>query len=160
MYIITDYLYSFLLFISSYSSPMGTNSSLPSLAPLGALSSYGIHTTLSIDGCADVNHMKIANPPDYSVPPLVVVHTPHPWTQSLQSDVPTLKEDKSPLKSHSYLRVVVIKPNTYFRSLLRSAKGHRLDCRGCTVVHSIGIDHCHKHDSDKNGKRSHERLRR
>ena len=89
---------------------MGTDSSLPSLAPLGAPSSYAIHATLSIDGSADVNYMKIANPLDCSVPPLVVVHTPHPQTQSLQSDVPMLKEDKSSLKSHSYSRVGVIKP--------------------------------------------------
>jgi hypothetical protein len=34
---------------------MGTNSSLPILAPLGAPSSSQIHTTLSIDGIADVN---------------------------------------------------------------------------------------------------------
>ena len=124
MHIITNYLYSFLHFISSYSSPIGTDSNLPSLAPLGAPSSTGIHTTWSIDGSADVNHMKIANPPDCSVPPLVVVHTPHPHTQSLQSDVPMLQEDRSSLKSHSYSRVGVIEPCTYSRSLLRSAKGH------------------------------------
>ena len=137
---------------------MGTDSSLPSLAPLGAPSSSGIHTMLSIDGYADVNHMKIANPPDCSGPPAVVVHTPHPRTQSLQADDAMLIEDKSILQTHAYSRVGVIKPGTYSRSLLRSAKGQIFDCAGCTAVHSLGIDHCHKHDGDKYGKGPHKRL--
>ena len=69
---------------------MGTDSSLPSLAPLGSPSSSQIHTPLSIDGFADVNNMKIANPPDCSVTTAVVVHTPHPRTPSLQADDATL----------------------------------------------------------------------
>jgi hypothetical protein len=147
--------------MSLYSSLMGTNSSLPSLAPLGAPSSSRIHTTLPIDGFADVNNMKIANPPDCSVTPAVVVQNPHPRTPSLHSDVATLIEDKSTLQTHAYSRVGVIKPDTYSRSLLRSAprsKGQGLGCVGCTAVHSLGIDHCYKHNGDKNGKGPHKRL--
>ena len=140
---------------------MGSDSSLPSLAPLGSPTSSQIHTTLSIDGFVDVNNMKIANPPDCSVTPAVVVHTPHPRTPSLQADDATLIEDKSTLPTHAYSRVGVIKPGTYSRSLLRSSprpKGQGLDCAGCTAVHSLGIDHCHKHDGDKNDKGPHKRL--
>ena len=142
---------------------MGTDSSLPILAPLGAPSSSQIHTTLSIEGFADVNNMKIANPPDCSNPPTIVVCTPHPRTPSLQTDVTTLIEDKSTLHTHAYSRVGVIKPGTYSRSLFKRAPrptGQKLDCAGCTAVHSLGIDHCHKHDCDKNGKGPHKRLRR
>ena len=141
---------------------MGTDSSLPSLAPLGAPSSSQIHTTLSFAGFADVNNMKILNPSDCSDTPAMVVQSPHPRTPSLQADVPTLIEDKSTLQTHAYSRVGVIKPGTYSRSLLRSAprpKGQGLGCAGCTAVHSLGIDHCHKHDGDKNGKGPHKRLR-
>ena len=74
----------------SSSSPMGIDSRLPNLAPLGAPSSSQIHTTLSIDGSADVNNMKIANPHDCSVTPAVVVHTPKPQIPSLQADDATL----------------------------------------------------------------------
>ena len=163
MYIIPDYLYPFLHVISSYSSPMGSDSSLPILAPLGAPNSSQIHTTLSIDGSADINNMKIPNPHDCSVPPAIADHTPHPRTPSLQADDPTMLEDKSTLKTHAYSRVGVIKPGTYSSSLLKSApcpKGQKLGCAGCTAVRSLGIDHCHKHDSDKNGKGPHKRLRR
>jgi hypothetical protein len=142
---------------------MGTDSSLPSLAPLGAPSSSQIHTTSSIDGFPDVNNMKILNPPDCSVTPVVAAQSPHPRTPSLQTDVATLIEDKSTLQTHAYSRVGVIKPGTYSRSLLRSAprpQGQGLGCAGCTAVHSLGIDHCHKHDGDKNGKGPHKRLRR
>ena len=142
---------------------MGTDSSLPILAPLGAPSSSQIHTTLSIDGFAVVNNMKIANPPDCSVPPAVVVYTPPPHTPSLQTDVTTLIEDKSTSQTHAYSRAGVIKPGTYSRSLFRSdrrPKGQKLHCAGCTAVHSLGIDHCHKHECDKNGKGPHKRLRR
>jgi hypothetical protein len=99
--------------------------------------------------------MKIANPPDCSVTPAVVVHTPHTRTPSLQTDIPTLIENKSTLQTHDYSRVRVFKPGTYSRSLLRSAprpKGQGIGCAGCTAVHSLGIDHCHKHDGDKYGK--------
>lgn len=142
---------------------MGTDSSLPILAPLGAPSSSQIHTTLSINGSADVNNMKIPNPPDCSVPPAITDHTPHPKTPSLQADDATLIEDKSTLQTHAYSRVGIIKPGTYSSSLLRSAprsKGQKLGCAGCTAVHSLGIDHCHKHDGDKNGKGPHKCLRR
>ena len=142
---------------------MGTDSSLPSLAPLGAPSSSQIHTTSSIDGFPDVNNMKILNTCDCSVTPAVAVQSPHPRTPSLQTDVATLIEDKSTLQTHAYSRVGVIKPGTYSRSLLRSAprpQGQGLGCAGCTAVHSLGIDHCHKHDGDKNGKGPHKRLRR
>ena len=84
-----------------------------------------------IAGLVDVYNMKIANPPDCSVTPAVVVHTPHPRTPSLQTDVATLIEDKSTLQTHAYSRVGVIKPDTYSRSLLRSAprpKGQGLGC--------------------------------
>ena len=67
----------------------------PSLAPLGAPSSSGVPTKFTIDGSSDVNNMEIANPPDCSVPPAVVVHTPKPQTPSLQADVATLKDAKS-----------------------------------------------------------------
>ena len=153
----------FLHVISSYSSLMGTDSSLPILAPLGAFSSYQIHTTLSIDGFADVNNMKIANPPNCSVAPAVVVPTPHPRTPSLQTDVATLIEDKATLHTHAYSRVKVIEPGIYSRSLLRSVprpKGRGFGCAGCTAIHSLGIDHCHKHDGDKTGKGPHKHLRR
>ena len=57
---------------------MGSDSRLPSLAPLGAPSSSQNHTMFCIDGQANVNNMKIANPPLSSVPPAVMVHTPKP----------------------------------------------------------------------------------
>ena len=142
---------------------MGSDSILPILAPLGAPNSSQIHTTFSIDGCADVNNMKIPNPHDNSVPPAIADRTPHPRTPTLQADDPTLIEDKSTLLTHAYSRVGVIKPGTYSRSLLRRAprpKGHKVSCAGCTAVHSLGIDHCHKHDGDKNGQGPHKRLRR
>ena len=139
---------------------MGTDASPPCLAPLGASNSSGIHTKLTIDGSSDVNNMKIANPPDCSVPSNVIVHTPIPQSPSLQAEDVTLKEDKSTLRIHAYSRAGVIKPGTYSRSLLRSAKGHKLDCAGCSAVRSLGIDHCHKHDNDKYGKGPHKRLRR
>jgi len=134
---------------------MGTDSRLPSLAPLGAPSSSQIYTTLSINGSADVNNMKILNPPDCSVTPAVVVHTPKPQTPSLQAVDATLIENKSTLQTHAYSRAGVIKPDTYSRSILRSAKGQKLDCAKCTAVHSLGIDHCHKHDGEKYGKGPH-----
>jgi hypothetical protein len=99
---------------------MGADSSLPSLVPLGAPSSSQIHMTLSIDGIADVKIMKIPNPPDCSDTPAAVVHTPHPRTPSLQTEVATLIEDKSIVQTHAYSRVGVIKPDTYSRSLLRN----------------------------------------
>ena len=106
---------------------MSTDSRLPILAPLGAPSSSQIYTALSIDGSADVN-MKIANPPDCSVTPAVVVHTPKPTTPFLQAVDATLIENKSTLRTHAYSRAGVIKPGTYSRSILRSAKGQKLDC--------------------------------
>ena len=115
---------------------------------------------MSIDGSPDVNNMKIADPPDCSVPPAVVVRTPKPQTPSLQADDATLIEDKSSLRTHAYSRAGVIKPGSYSRSLSRSAKGHKLDCAGCTAAHSLGIDHCHKHATEKYGKGPHKRLRR
>jgi len=139
---------------------MGTDSVIPCLTPLCAPSSSHIHTTLSIDGSADFNNMKIANPPDCSVTPSVVVPTPKPQTPSLQTDVAMLIEDKCTLRTHAYSRAGVIKPGTYSRSLLRSAKGQRLDCAGCNAVHSLGIDHCHKHDVVNYGKGPHKRIRR
>ena len=142
--------------MSSHSFPMVTDSRLPSLAT----SSSHIHTKLSINGYADINNMKIAYPPDCSVPPEVVVHTPKPQTPSLQANDATLIEDKSTLQTHAYSRAGVIKPGTYSRSLLRSVKGQKLDCARCTTVHSLRIDHCHKHDSDKYGKGTHKCLRR
>ena len=141
---------------------MGTDSTLPSLAPLGAPSPSKIHTTSSFPGFADGNNMKILNPSDCSDTPAMAVQSPHPRTPSLQTDVPTLIEDKSPLQTHAYSRVGVIKPGTYSRSLLRSAprpQGQGLGCSGCTAVHSLGIDHCHKHAGDKIGKGPHKRLR-
>ena len=131
---------------------MGTCASPLNHAPLGAPSSSGIHTKLSIDASSDVNNMKVANPPNGSVPPAVVVRTP-----SLQAEVATVKEDKSTLRTHAYSKAEVIRPGAYSRSL---SKGLKLDCAGCTAVHSIGIDHCHKHDSDKYGKGPHKRPRR
>ena len=104
--------------------------------------------------------MKIANPPDSSVPPAVVVHTPQPQPPILQANVATLKDVKSTLRTLAYFRADVIKPGTYSRSSLRSAKGQTLDCAGCNAVHSLGIDHCHKHDGDKYGKGPQKRLRR
>ena len=139
---------------------MGADASPPNLATLGAPSSSGIHTNLTIDGSSDVNNMKIANPPDCGVLPAIVVHAPKPQTPYAQADVPTLKEDKSTLKSHAYSRAGVIKPGAYSRSSLRSAKVRKLDCAGCNAVHSLGIDHCHKHASDKHGKGPQKRLRR
>ena len=132
---------------SSYSSPMDTDSSLPSLALLGAPSSSQFYTTLSIDGSTDVNNMKIANPSDCSITLVVVVHTPNPRTPYSQTDVATLIDDKSSLQTHAYSKVGVIKPGTYSRSLLRIVphlKGHKLGCAGCIAVHSLVIDHCHK----------------
>jgi hypothetical protein len=140
---------------------MGTDG-LPSFAPLGAPSSSQIHTTLSINGSVVVNNMKIANPPDCSVTPAVADHTPHPRTPSLQADDAKMIEDKSTFQTHAYSRVRVIKPGIYSISLLRSAprpKDQGLSCAGCTAVHSLGIDHCHKHDGDKNGKGNHKRFR-
>jgi hypothetical protein len=143
---------------------MGTNPSHPILSPLGAPSSSQIDTSLSIDGSADVNNMKIAQftptivPHHYSVAPAVMVQTP-----SSQEDVAMLIEDKSTLQTHAYARVGIIKPGTYSRSVSRTAlrpKDQALRCEGCTAVHSLGIDHCHKHDSDRNGKGPHKRLRR
>jgi hypothetical protein len=113
VYIIRDFLYPFLHLVSSYFSPMGTDSRLPSLAPLGAPSSSQIHTTSSFPGFADGNNMKILNHPDCSVTPEIAVQSPHPRTPSLQTDVATLIEDKSPLQTHAYSRVGVIKPGTY-----------------------------------------------
>jgi hypothetical protein len=133
---------------------MGTDSRLPILAPLVAPSSSEIHT---IDGSADVNNMKIANPPDCSVPPVVVVHTPKPTPPSLQAVHATFKENKLTLRTHAYSRAGVIKPGAYSRSILRSAKSQKLDCAGCTASRSLGIDHCHKHDGDKYGKGPHKR---
>ena len=137
---------------------MGTDANPPSLALLGATSSSGIHIKVTIDGSSDVNNMKIANPPDCSVPPAVVLHTPKPQTPP-DAVVATLKEDKPTLKSHAYFRAGVIKPGAYSRSPLRSATGQRLDCAGCTTVHSLGIDYCHKHDGDKYDKGPNKRLR-
>ena len=153
MYLLPNFVYTFLHVISSYSSPMGIDASPPSLAPLRGHSSSANHTKLTIDDSSHVNNMKIA--PDCSVPPAVVVHTPKPQTLSLQADDATLKEDKSTFKTHAYSRAGVIKPGTYSRSLLRSVKGQKFDCAGCTAVHSLGIDHCYKHDGDKYGKGPH-----
>ena len=136
---------------------MGIDSRLPSLAPLGAPSSSQIHTTLSIDGSAYVNNMKIANPLDSSVTPAVVIHTPKPQTPSLQADDATLIETKSTLRTRTYSRVGVIKPGTYSRSLLRGDKCQYLDYVGCIAIHSLRIDHCHKFDGDKYGKWPHKR---
>ena len=143
---------------------MGTDSSVPSLAPsLDAPSSSRIHTSLPIDGFADVNNMKIDNPSVSLVAPLLVVQSPHARTLSLQADVATLIHDMSTLQTHAYSRVGVIKPGTYSRSVSRISplpKQQKLGCAGCSAVHSLGIAHCHKHDSDKNGKVPHKRLRR
>jgi hypothetical protein len=71
-----------------------------------------------------------------------------------------LTEDKFTLKSHAYSKARVIKPWSYSRSLLRSSTDQRLDCAGCTTVHSLGIAHCHKHDGDKYGEGPQKRIRR
>ena len=142
---------------------MGADSSLPIPAPLCSPSTSQLHTTLSTDGFTDVNNMKVDNPPDSSNTPVVVVQSPHARSPSLQMYVATPIEDKSTLHTHAYSRVGVIKPGTYSRSLLRSAprpKDQKLVCAGCTTIHSLGIDHCHKHDYDNNGKGPHKRLRR
>ena len=131
---------------------MGTDSRLPSLAPFGAPGSSEIHT---IDGSADGNNMKSVNPPDCSVTPAVAVPTPQPRTPSLRAVDESLIQNKSTFKIHPYARAGVIKPGTYSRSKLRSAKGQKLDCAGCSAVRSLGIDHCHKHDNDKYGKGPH-----
>ena len=102
VYIIPGYLYPFFHVISSSFPPMGTDSSLLSLAPFGAPSSSQIHTTLCIDGFVDINNMNSAKPHDSSVTPAVVVHTPHPRTPSLQTDVATLIEDRFTLQTHAY----------------------------------------------------------
>ena len=99
---------------------MGTEASPPNLAPLGAPTSPGSHTTLSIAGSSDVNNMKIANPPVSAVPPVVVVHTTQQQTLTLQADDATLKEDKSTLQTHAYSRAGVIKLGAYSRSLIRT----------------------------------------
>jgi hypothetical protein len=99
--------------------------------------------------------MKIANPFDSSVTPAVVVQTPKPQTPSLQAVDASLIQNMSTFKIHAYSRAGVIKLGTYSRSILKSAKGQKLDCTGCTAVRSLGIDHCHKHDCDKYGKGSH-----
>ncbi len=139
---------------------MCSDSRLPILPPLGAPSSSPIHTTSSIDGSADVNNMKIANPPDGSVTPAVVVPTPKPQSPSLQANGARLIEGKSTFKTNAYFRAGVIKPGAYSRSLVKSAKRQNLDCAGCTAVRSLGIDHCHKHDADKYGKGPIKRPRR
>ena len=87
---------------------MGTAARPLSLAPLGAPSSSEIHTKLTIDGSLNVNNMKIANLPDCSVPPPVVLHTPNPQTPSLQADVAMLKEAKSTKRTHAYSRAGVL----------------------------------------------------
>ena len=102
--------------------------------------------------------MKVANPPDCLVPPALVIHTPKLQTPSLQPDVAMLEDDKSTIHTHAYSRAGVIKPGTYSRSLLKSAKGQKLDCVGCNAVCSLGIDNCHKHDGDKYGKGPQKRL--
>ena len=139
---------------------MDTDASLPSLPCVGSPISSRVHTPLPIDGFADV---KIDSPPVSSVPPALVVHSPHALTSSFQADVPTLDQDMSTLKTHAYSRVGVIKPGTYSRSVSRISSlpnGDKLGCAGCNAVHSIGIAHCHKHDNAKNGKVAHKRLRR
>ena len=110
VYIIPDLWFSFLHVISSYSSTMGSDSRLPSLAPLGDPSSSPIYTTSSIDGSPDVNNMKIANPPDDLVTPAVVVPTPTPQTPSLQADDARLIEStfKTIFKTNAYFRAGVI----------------------------------------------------
>ena len=158
-----DCLHPFLHFMSSYFSPMGADSSLPIPAPLGSPSTSQLHSMLSIDGFADAINMKVHNPPDSSVTPVVVVQRPPSRTPSLQTDIATPIEHKSTLQTHAYSRAGVIKPGTYSRTLLKNAprpKDQNLVCAGCFVVHSLGNDHCHKHDYDKNGKGSNKRLRR
>ena len=139
---------------------MVTDASPPNLETLGAPSSCGILTKLTIDGSSDVNNMKIANPPVCSLLPAVVVQASKPQSPSTQADVPTVKEDKSTFRIHAYSRAGVIKPGTYSRSLRRSAKGLKIDCARCNAVFSVGIDHCHKHDNDKYGKGPLKRVRR
>ena len=139
---------------------MGTDSSLPSLAALGAPSSPRIPTKLTIDGSSDVNNIKIAKPTDCSIPPSIDVDTLKPQTPSLQGDVARLKEGKSTFKTNAYFRAGVIKPGTYSGSLIRGAKRQNLTCAGCNAVRGLGIEHCHKHDSDKYGKGPQKRLRR
>ena len=139
---------------------MGTDASPPCLAPLGAPSSSGLHTKLTIECSSDVNNMKIANPPVCSVPPLVVDPTPKPQTPSQQADDVRLIEGNYTFKTNAYSRAGVIKPGAYSRSLTRSVKRQYLDCAGCTAVRSLGIDHCHKQDGDKYGKGPQKRLRR
>jgi hypothetical protein len=162
LYIIPDYLNPFLPVILSYSSSMGTDG-LSSLAPLGAPASPQIHTTLSMDSPSVVNNIKAANPSAYSLTPAVADHTPHPRSPSLQAAVANMIVHKSTSHNHAYSRAQVIKPGTYSRSLSKTAsrsKDQGLSCAGCTAVHSLGIDHCHKHDDDKNAKGPHKRLRR
>ena len=130
------------------------DSSPPIPAPLGSPSTSQLHTRLSIDGFADVINMKVHNPPDSSVTPVVVVQSPNARTPSLQTDIAIPIEHKSTLQTHDYSRVGVIKPDTYSRTLLKNAprpKDQNLVCAGCIAVHSLGIDHCHKHDYDKTG---------
>ncbi len=76
MYLLPDLVYPLLHVMSTYASPMGTHANPPSLDLVRAASSSGIHTKLTIDGCGDVNNMKIADPPDCSVPSAGLVHTP------------------------------------------------------------------------------------
>ena len=101
---------------------MGTDASPPNPAPLGAPNSSGIHTKLTFDGSSKGKNTKITNPLFFGAP------FPKPHTPSLQADVATLKEEKSTLRIHAYYRAEVIKPGTYSRSLLRSAKVQKLDC--------------------------------
>jgi hypothetical protein len=139
---------------------MGTD---PSLPPGGSPSSSQVHTTLSIDGLLDVNNLKTVNPPVSGDTPAVVVQSPHARTPSLQADVATLIVDMSTLHTHAYSRAGIIKRGTYSRSISRSSplpKRQTLRCAGCDAVHSLGIDHCHKHDGDQNDKGTHKRLRR
>jgi hypothetical protein len=142
---------------------MAGDSSHQLAAPLASPSTSQLQNRLSIDGFADVINMKVHNPPDSSVTPVAVVQNPNARTQSLQTDIAIPIEHKSTLHTHAYSRVGVIKPGTYSRTLLKTATRHKyqnLVCAGCTAVHSLGIDHCHKHDYDKNGKGSNKRLRR
>jgi hypothetical protein len=142
---------------------MDTDASLPTLPCVGTPSSSRIQTPLPSDGVAVVNNIKIDIPPLSSVPPSLVGHSPHARPSSLQVDAPTLIQDMSTLQTHAYSRAGVIKPGTYSRSVSRISpvsNRDKLGCAGCNAVHSIGIDHCHKHDSDKNGKVPYNRLRR
>ena len=108
--------------------------------------------------------MKVANPPSCKGPAVVVVHTSKPQSadaseQTADASLQAAK-NKSTFWIHAYSRAGVIKPDAYSRSLLRSAKKQKLDCAGCNAAHSLGIDHCHKHDGDKYGKGPQKRLRR